>query len=271
MSGPMIDCHNHTLPGIDDGARDMEYALCMAQGAVTAGITTIIVTPHHLNGVYVNPKKQILNAIMEFQTAITAADIPLRIYPGSELHLVPELPTQLREGEALTYADMGKAALVELPKRTIPTGSERILEQLLYQGITPVIAHPERNATLASHPERAADWVSWGCKLQLTAQSCAGDFGQAIQAVCRRWCQEGLVHLIASDAHRIERRPPDLRAGADVVEKWLGQKAVDLFTRINPQRLIDGVDLLDLQADELRPPPRKRSRKHHWLRQLTGL
>src|SRR3990172_8737894 len=144
----MIDCHNHTLPGIDDGARDMDYALSMARGALATGITAIIATPHHLNGVYTNPRKQILKAILEFQTAIAEADIALLIFPGSELHLVPELPGQLLEGEALTYADKGKAALVELPKRTIPNGTERILEQLLYQNVTPVIAHPERNATL---------------------------------------------------------------------------------------------------------------------------
>lgn len=252
----MIDAHNHILPGIDDGARDRAYALDMARIAVAAGIGTVIVTPHHLNGVYSNARKGILRAVMELRSALAEAGIELAIYPGSELHLVPELPARILDGDALTYADRGHAALIELPKQTIPTGAENILEKLLYEGITPVIAHPERNATLAAHPERAEQWVRWGCRLQLTAQSCAGDFGAPIQAVCRRWCEAGVVHLLASDAHRTVSRPPDLRGGIRSVSEWIGADAAAAMTRGNPRRLLDGEDLLNVVAGSAGLPPR---------------
>lgn len=240
----MIDCHNHILPGIDDGSLDVDYSIAMARVAVKAGIKAVIATPHHLNGVYFNTRRQVLKSVMNLRSAIAAVGIELDVFPGSELHLVPELPEQLLSGDALTYADQGQAALVELPKQTIPMGTETILEQLLYNGITPVIAHPERNAVLLAQPERVADWVKGGCKLQLTAQSCAGELGPIVQAVSRRWCKEGLVHLLASDAHRTTTRPPDIGTGAAAVTCWIGEKAVQVLTADNPARLINGKELL---------------------------
>jgi protein-tyrosine phosphatase len=262
----MIDCHCHMLPGIDDGARDLPYALEMARKAVANGITAVIVTPHHLNGVYDNPRKKILKAVMAFRTALAEAGINLEVYPGSELHLVPELPGRILEGDSLTYNDRGKAALVELPKQTIPTGAETVLERLLYEGITPIIAHPERNATLAAHPDRAAEWVKMGCKLQLTAQSCAGDFGRPIQNACRRWAEQGLVHLVASDAHRTGSRPPELARGIAALGRWIRTDSEPAYALANPKVLLNGLPLRD---------PSPGVRNHHkqagWLRRIIGL
>jgi protein-tyrosine phosphatase len=261
----MIDCHCHMLPGIDDGARDLPYALEMARRAVANGITAVVVTPHHLNGVYENPRKKILKAAIAFRTALAEAGIALEIYPGSELHLVPELPSRILEGDALTYNDRGVAALVELPKQTVPTGADTILEQLLYRGITPIIAHPERNATLAAHPERAAEWVRMGCKLQLTAQSCAGEFGRPIQNVCRKWSERGIAHVIASDAHRTDSRPPKLDHGNSALEQWSGSRNTVGAIQANAKYLLDGIPLAALPTN-LSSDRRPRA----WLRRLIG-
>lgn len=240
----MFDCHNHTLPKIDDGAHDLDMALEMARVAVSNGIKTVFVTPHHLNGVFNNPRKTILKHLIEFRGRLADEEISLELFPGSELHLVPEIVGQILEGEALSFADKGKAALVELPKRTVPTGTEAILGKLIYHGITPVIAHPERNSSLAQDPSRVLEWVDWGCKLQLTAQSCAGDFGEPIQDFCERLCRTGAAHLIASDAHRVEGRAPNLRPGYEQVTDWIGVEAADLMVRDNPKRLLSGEPLV---------------------------
>ncbi len=249
----MIDCHNHTLPGIDDGAHDMEMAMEMAQCAVKDGIDTIVCTPHHLNGVFSNDRQAVLEHVDALRTALAEAGIPLAVLPGSELHLVPPLPARILEGDALTYADHGRAALVELPKHIVPIGTETILEQLLYQKITPVIAHPERNSELIRQPDRLAEWVGWGCKAQLTAQSCSGAFGKQIQAQCQRWCREGMVHLIASDAHRPHGRAPILTAGIAILCEWLTEQAVEILSITNPRKLTAGEPLLSIE-----PAPVKR-------------
>ena len=143
----------------------------------------------------------------------------------------------------MTYADHGKAILVELPKHSIPVGSEQMLENLKYRGFTPVIAHPERNSTLRRTSGRVEDWIAMGCKLQLTAQSCSGDFGESVEKVCHYWCEMGWVHLVASDGHRTQGRKPDMRAGTRRIKSWLGVEAARLMTIDNPGRLIKGEDL----------------------------
>ncbi len=259
----MIDCHNHTLPGIDDGAHDTDMALSMAQCAASDGIETIVCTPHHLNGVFTNSRTKILKAVLELRTRLAEAGVPLQLVPGSEIHLVPELPSKILEGDALTYADRGRAALVELPKHTVPTGAEAILEQLLYQNVTPIIAHPERNSELLRHPDRLSEWASWGCKVQLTGQSCTGDFGLHIQKQSRAWCQAGHVHLIASDAHRPKGRAPSLTKARDTLALWVGDVAAEVLTVGNPNNLVHGEPVSDIQA----VAPARRFRRE-WLTRL---
>lgn len=245
----MIDVHCHLLPALDDGAPDLPSALAMAQQASAAGVTAILCTVHHLNGVYDNPRGDILAALATFQGHLDTLDIPLTLYPGAELHLVPELPAQLEDGLALTCNDQHQAALVELPKQDLPLGAEAILEDILYAGITPIIAHPERNQVLLRHPERLADWVQWGCKVQLTAQSCTGEFGPLRQQVSRQWLTQGLVHLVASDAHRPRgRSPASLARGQRQLTDWLGVEAAALLTAENPRRLLEGAPLQSLPA-----------------------
>ena len=236
----MIDCHCHLLPGVDDGAKSLEYALSMARKAVETGISDSIVTPHHLNGVFLNPLNSVLQYVSEFQNQLKTHDIDLKIHPGSELHLVPELISALDQKSAMTYANQEKAVLVELPKHSVPVGSVQILENIVYRGLTPVIAHPERNSFLRRNLKVVGEWLEIGCRFQLTAQSCAGDFGDSVKNACHYWCDKGWIHFIASDAHRIEGRAPDMRSGVEKIEKWLGADAANLLSTVNPKRLITG-------------------------------
>ena len=223
------DIHCHILPGIDDGAKTLEQSLAMARIAVADGIRTIFATPHHLNGVYSNPAVAVRAAVKQLQQALDAEQIELKLLPASEHHLVPELLEGLAGGAALTMGDFGRAVLVELPVHTIPLGSEELLEQIMALGLVPIIAHPERNSQLARQPERLADWVSMGCLAQVTAQSCTGQFGPMVQAVARQMLTRGLIHFLASDAHRDRRRIPQTSLGRAQVAAWTNQAMSDLI------------------------------------------
>jgi protein-tyrosine phosphatase len=239
----MIDVHCHILPGIDDGARDLGVSLEMARVAVAAGTAGIVCTPHHLNGVFSNTRASVLAAVNAFRGALSDREIKLDLYPGSELHLVPELPGLLESGDALTINDGGRYVLVELPTRIVPMGTEVILRSLLGAGITPVIVHPERNSELRRKPERASQWVAMGCKLQLTGQSCTGEFGLPIKAICSHWLGRGEVHLVASDAHRPQGRAPRLDQARAALVQSMGLAAARGLLEENPRRLVAGEDL----------------------------
>ncbi len=246
------------LPGIDDGAKNLAQSLAMARLALDDGIRTAVMTPHHLNGVYVNRTADILGALAAFREALIAEGIGLKILPGSELHLVPELPHELAAGHALTIANKGKAVLIELPVHTVPMGSEHVLEQVLGQGIQPVIAHPERNSQLRQHPEILEEWIGMGCLGQITAQSCTGLFGPQVKEASRVMIARGLIHIIASDAHRDRRRIPRISEGQNQVARWTNQTVADLLAVRFPQELIDGQTLDTSLLAEALPSERKR-------------
>ena len=254
----MVDIHGHLLPGIDDGARNMDMALEMARMAVADGISVSLVTPHHLNGVYQNPAENVRERTAAFRTAINQAGIELEILPGAECHLVPELARELQAGTAMTVADRGRAVLVELPVHTIPMGATTILENILALNMVPVIVHPERNSELAREPDRLADWIDMGCLAQVTGRSCTGKFGDRALRASREMVTRGLIHFLASDAHRNRRRVPEMRPGRDCVAEWVGESAARLITEDFPRNLVMGREINPEQLHELLPRQRKR-------------
>lgn len=266
--GGMVDLHCHLLPGIDDGSRHLEQSLNMARLAVADGIVIVTATPHHLNGVFRNPAGAVREHYAAFTQALREQGIALDLRLGAECHLVPELPAALRAGTALTIADRRKAVLVELPVHSVPMGAVNILEEIIAQGLQPVIAHPERNRTLAESSDLLMEWVEMGCLAQVTAQSCTGQFGSQIQSVARRMIRDGLIHVMASDAHRDRRRIPQLSAGRDTVGQWFSPELARLLTEDAPRALADGerVPTEEIQSALMT------SRKgwSHWWRRLRA-
>lgn len=281
----IIDCHNHSLPAIDDGAIDSSMALEMLKIAQQNGTTDIVLTPHHLNGAFQNFSNEVKKYTQELINSATKAQLKVRLHFGSEVHLTPETAEQLISNKALTYNGLGKAALIELPKSSIPTGVESILSQLIYHGITPIIAHPERNSSLRANIEPLKEWVNFGCKAQLTGQSCTGDFGQGIQRMSLEMITNKTVHLVASDAHRPTGRSPNLSNAATLLTEVFGEQVSKTLLYDNPLRLIKGEDLETLSLDQehfnserydsLTNQKQKKSRKKtrkksgSWLKKLT--
>lgn len=267
-AGGMVDLHGHLLPGIDDGAKDLEQALNMARLAVVDGIAISVVTPHHLNGVYRNPAREVREHCARFRAQLFEHGIPLDVRPGAECHLVPELPAALAEGTALTVADRKRSVLVELPFHTVPLGASSILEEILSMGLQPVIAHPERNRELISDPEQLAEWVEMGCLAQVTAQSCTGRFGPQVQEAARRMVGDGLIHVIASDAHRDSRRIPELTPARELIARWVSPEAAKLLTEDFPRALVDGQSVDAARLRDALPP--RRGGFVSWLRRLRA-
>lgn len=251
------DLHCHLLPGIDDGSKAMDQSLAMARLAVADGIHRTVVTPHHLNGVYDNPAEFIHRQLDQLSAALKEDGIELELLPGAELHLVPELPQQLEDGRALTIGNRGRAALVELPVHHIPVSAEEILDHLLAMGLTPVIAHPERNSHLRKQPDILAEWVAMGCLSQVTAQSCTGLFGRDVQHAAHDLISRGLVHVIASDAHRDRRRVPQLSAGQAQLAEWFGETLAERLAVDWPNALADGATPDVRELDDLLEEPER--------------
>jgi protein-tyrosine phosphatase len=259
----MVDIHGHWLPGIDDGAKSLDMALRMARIAVEDGITTVLATPHHRNGIYETFADTVRQEVASLRAEFESAGIELDVLPGSECHLVPELPRELAEGHAMTVADRRKAVLVELPVHSIPMGATTILEEILGLGLTPVIVHPERNSALARDPDRLAEWVSLGCLGQVTARACVGKFGDRPQQAAKEMVTRGMIHFVASDAHRDKRRVPDMSFGRSMIEKWTSVEVGKLLAETFPRDLVLGREIQTEALDEVLP-----KRRVGWFRRM---
>ncbi len=237
----MIDLHTHILPGLDDGAKDIEQSLAMAQIAADDGITMLAATPHVISGEIDNRKEDILQKVKELNDLLDSVGIPLQILPGAEYRLEPDLPQRLAAGELLTINDTGQYLLVELPATMVPDYTGRILYDLQLQGITPIIAHPERNGGFEQDPELLQDLISRGILAQITSASITGQFGKSVKKTALKILQEGSAHLIASDAHSSHGRSPVLSGAFLELENRWGTDYARTLTAETPRLIIAGL------------------------------
>lgn len=224
----MIDIHCHILPFKDDGSADWEASLQMARDAVRDGITAVIATPHHANGVYLNPASGIIPSVEQLNERIREAGIPLAVLPGQEIRMYEELLNDLERGELLTLGG-SRYILLEMPSSRLPRRMEETCHELVIQGFVPVIAHPERNAEVADKPDKLKRLIEIGAIGQVTAQSVAGTFGKKLQKLSLDLCRMNAIHVVASDAHDSQHRPFGLSEAYQVMEKELGQESARIY------------------------------------------
>lgn len=236
----MIDLHAHILPGVDDGAVNEAEAVAAARQALAVGISAIVATPHVIPGVFDNGRGLILERVTRLQAVLDAAGLAVRVFPGAEYYLEPELPEKLDRGELLTLNDRGKHVLVELPMVGVPAYADRVLFELLVRGVTPVLAHPERNRELVARPERLYQLVEQGVLVQITAASLVGLFGRDVRAAAELFVRQHWVHFVASDLHGPGARLAALREIQDRLAIFVGNEVMSLLLHENPRRILEG-------------------------------
>ncbi|MBP2097439.1 tyrosine-protein phosphatase [Enterococcus rivorum] len=197
----MIDIHCHMLPMFDDGARTIDKALIMAKTAVENGITKTVVTPHHKNGMYDNEKRKVEAGVFTLQAMLDKNNIPLELIPGQEVRINGDILSEIDQGKITFIGKSSNYLLLEFPPMFIPTYSEYLFVKLKERGIIPIIAHPERNQVFINNPNRLIQFINEGALGQLTAHSYLGIRGKKIKKISRQFVAEGLVHIIATDAH----------------------------------------------------------------------
>jgi protein-tyrosine phosphatase len=258
----MIDLHSHILPNLDDGPKAIEESIQMCRIGYQDGIKTIVATPHILPGIYKNDRSTILSKVHELNEAIkkfgvqssefgvknldSMTQLPnysiteLEILPGADVHFSSDILQRYEDEEIVTVNDRGRHLMIEFAFQGIPYQAEEVLFQLLTRGIIPIISHPERNMEIGQRPKRYYEMVRMGCLGQVTAMSLTGEFGSGVRRIAEKLLTKRLVHMIASDAHSTDRRPPILSAAVKAAEKIVGkEEAIKMVTEY-PAAMIEG-------------------------------
>jgi len=248
----MIDLHCHILPGIDDGPADLSVSLAMARCAVQDGITFTACTPHIYPGLYENNRAGIEAAVDALRRELARNQIPLQLGTGADVHLAPDLAGGIRGGRVPTICGT-RYLLLEPPHHVAPPRFNESVFTLMAAGYVPVITHPERLSWIESHYSVFTDLVKQGAWMQLTAGSLTGRFGRRPQYWAERMLDEGQVHILATDSHHVDKRPPLLAEGRDAAAKRVGAQEAMHLVLTRPQGILDDVAPGQLPALPARP------------------
>jgi len=217
----MIDIHCHILPQIDDGAKTLEDSIFMVKKAIIDGIDTIIATPHSQDGLFSPDINDVINKTLELNNINKSHNLNINIIPGMEVHLCKNIFEKIKSKQVLTLND-SNYLLLELPGQHMPDFIFEEIFQLRLNGITPIIAHPERNMVIIKDWTLLYGFVEKGVLIQITSGSISGKFGHEIFKCSKKIIKNRLAHIIASDAHNSESRPPVLLEAFTIAKKILG-------------------------------------------------
>ena len=233
----MIDLHTHILPGIDDGAATLEQSLEMARIAVDDGIEVMACTPHIYPGLYMNDATGISLARDKLQTHLNEAGINLQLVIGADAHLVPELLSGLKSGRVPTLNNSRYFLLEPSHHVAVPNFDSSVFD-IMVAGYTPVITHPERLTWIEDHYAMFVDCAKRGAWIQITAGAILGKFGTRAQYWSERLLEDGLVHIIASDAHNTGRRSPKMTQAYEHACKIVGKEEAARMVTERPQAIL---------------------------------
>jgi len=224
------------LPNFDDGAENLETALQMARIAVDDGITHLACTPHIYPGLFNYDTQQIESATNAFRHELEKAQIPLKLGMGADIQLVSEMVQRLNDGSMPTI-NQSSYLLFEPPHHIAPSGFEEAVFNVIAAGYVPVITHPERLSWIETHYEEFIKVTELGAWMQITAGSLTGNFGSRPQHWAEKMLNDGIVHLLATDAHNLTRRAPILSAGKASAAKLVGQQEADELVNARPMAI----------------------------------
>lgn len=259
----MVDLHHHLLPGVDDGAADVETALELARVALAEGITTVVATPHTFDGVHDVERAEAAAALARLSVALAEAQLPLQVRLAGEVRLHEGIPQLLAADPGVTLDGRGRYLLLELPHQGPPPSLDEFLFRLAAGGTTAVIAHPERNLAVRKHPAMAVEWANRGARLQITAGSLTGAFGAPIRACAEHLLRAGAAHVVATDAHSPGKRPPLVQAAFAAAAGLLGEAGARALFVDNPARIVAGAPPDEIVAPT---PARRRGLLARWFR-----
>ncbi len=217
----MIDLHSHILPFVDDGATSLEMALEMARMAVDDGIEVMACTPHFMPGTYDNSSENIRLRVQELNHELHTRNIELSLVTGSDAHIRPDFIDCLRNGEILTLHN-SRYVLFEPPHNLMPQRMVELLFNMTMAGFVPILTHPERLKWIEQNYSVVQELAQNGVWMQITAGSLTGRFGKRPQYWAKRMLADGLVSILATDAHNTRSRPPVLSEGFEVAKSELG-------------------------------------------------
>ena len=235
----MIDLHVHILPGLDDGAQDIEESIGLVELALEGGVDTLVATPHsNQEGRFENYHTESLKeAFEDFYKVLEEKEMSIQILPGMEIFASEEMQEKIENG-LLIGLNYSRYFLVEFPFDAEPDWIGERLEEILDLGQIPLIAHPERYFCAQEYPAFVYEWLQMGCFTQINKGSMFGKFGRHAAQLTEIMLDNDLVTCVASDAHSPYARTTFMGDARDYLSDRYGDRQMYRLLSENPEKII---------------------------------
>ncbi|DAB40729.1 MAG TPA: capsular biosynthesis protein [Sulfurovum sp. UBA12169] len=194
-----VDVHSHLIPGIDDGAQNMQESLALLGAMQSLGYEKVITTPHVMADAYGNTKESIQKGLGLLQKEAQKSGLTIQIEAAAEYYLDEGLLSLIEKDELLLVG--GEYLLFETSYTHRPNGLERVIFEILAAGYKPLLAHPERYRYIQEPHEEYSRLKALGVFFQLNINSLGGYYGKGAKKAAEFLCKEGMVDFLGSDAH----------------------------------------------------------------------
>lgn len=242
----MTDLHCHILPGVDDGSDSVATSLHMVRIAAASGVREICATPHFQCESEDECRRQLglfSARFEELEQAIARERLPVKLYPGAEILCLPHVIPLLKARLLPTVAGTGYL-LCEFWFNEEVSYMDDMLAQIAAAGYVPIIAHPERYGAIQKDIAAVARWFEFGYVVQINKGSPLGAFGRSAKKCAAVLLSEGLVHVVASDAHGTKLRTPHMTEVAEHLSDVLDEEYVRILLERNPARIVRGREVV---------------------------
>nr|WP_320025668.1 CpsB/CapC family capsule biosynthesis tyrosine phosphatase [uncultured Acetobacterium sp.] len=233
----MIDTHIHMVPGVDDGAKDLDTSISMIKLAMNEGVNEMILTPHFNLPTYHN--ENVKEQFQLLNNYIRLEKIDFKIHLGNEIHLSEETMAGIKQGQANTMGD-SKYLLIELPIYHYYPFHEAMLMELQESGFKVILAHVERYEIFLNKPQKLVELSENGIYCQITSHYI---MDSKTRKRALKLIESGIIHVVASDAHDVIKRPPVMKMAYEIVAKNFGEACGQMLFVENPGMMIRDCEL----------------------------
>lgn len=193
------DMHSHLIPGVDDGAKDLEDSLELIRGLKSLGFNKLITTPHVMSGYYENDKEVIVKGLEKLRKGVQEASIDIEIEAAAEYYLDDYFEKLLEKESLLTFSD--GFVLVEISFSSKPNYLHNYIFKIRTKGYKPILAHPERYTYFKNDFKQYTHLKEIGCSFQVNILSLTGYYGSVVKKIAEKLLKNGMVDFLGTDMH----------------------------------------------------------------------
>lgn len=237
----MVDIHCHIVPAVDDGAQTKSQVRALLKKEYEDGVTALVLTPHYRKGMFEAPDDLVLKRAAYVMHEVRELGLPMKIYLAREYHANADMIDELKATPQYRINE-GRHVLVEFSSVHSYEKIRGWIYQLVAAGFRPIIAHVERYPDVMRDIEQVDELIQLGAYIQISTSAILGEHGLRLKGYTKTLLKKRMVHFVASDAHDMENRRPNLRECREYVAKKFGAGyAEELFVE-NPRNILSDTD-----------------------------